>query len=143
MVALQWDPTTCTHSIITRRPGTCKLTPSLTLPVFLSISLMPFEHVPPSQDYPLRRLSTPSYEYFADVQSIGSQDKDTESGDHVRALSVGRSRETVLVRSVIQSMRSTPASELSVRTSRAIPLQRSLNAINRSTRRISTTPTST
>ncbi|KAG6373226.1 OPT oligopeptide transporter [Boletus reticuloceps] len=42
---------------------------------------MPFEHTSPSQDHPLRRLDTPSREYFDDAQTIGS--KDSESDVHV------------------------------------------------------------
>ncbi|KAF8553156.1 small oligopeptide transporter [Imleria badia] len=48
---------------------------------------MPIEFTSPSQDYPLRRFDTPSNDYFAEVQTIGSQDKESESNDHVHTIS--------------------------------------------------------
>ncbi|KAG8220677.1 OPT oligopeptide transporter protein-domain-containing protein [Butyriboletus roseoflavus] len=47
-------------------------------------------------DVPLNDLITPSHEYFAEVQTIGSQNKEPEPDDHVRTLHSGRSCETEL-----------------------------------------------
>ncbi|KAI9572532.1 OPT oligopeptide transporter protein-domain-containing protein [Boletus coccyginus] len=48
---------------------------------------MPIEYAFPSPGHPLRHLYTSSDEYFAEVETIGSEDKDSESVVHVRALS--------------------------------------------------------
>ena len=78
---------------------------------------MPFEYTSPSQDLPLRRFSVPSSEYFVDVQTIGSQDKESESGDHVHTLTSGMLCENVLVLNVIKTLRSPrSASEITVRS---------------------------
>ncbi|KAG9310425.1 OPT oligopeptide transporter protein-domain-containing protein [Chiua virens] len=48
---------------------------------------MPFEHTSPDDDLPLQRFDTPSHDYFADVQTIGSQDKDSDAASNVHTLS--------------------------------------------------------
>lgn len=62
---------------------------------------MPIEYAFPSPGHPLRHLYTSSDEYFVEVETIRSEDKDSESGVHVRALSFGRSCASVLVLGVI------------------------------------------
>jgi uncharacterized pyridoxal phosphate-containing UPF0001 family protein len=57
---------------------------------------MPIEYTFPPQDLPLRLFNTPSHEYFAEVQTIGSEDKESGSDDHVRTLSAGMSCDSVL-----------------------------------------------
>ena len=78
---------------------------------------MPTEYTSPSQDFPLRLFDTSPHEYFAEVRTIRSQDKESEPGDRLRALSSGRSCESVLVLGVIIKLcdQPHPASEISVR----------------------------
>jgi len=76
--------------------------------------LMPIEYAFPSPGHPLRHFYTSSDEYFVDVQTIGSEDKDSESGVHIRALSLGRSCARVLVGVILNPCNQPhPASESS------------------------------